>query len=250
MDTTSRSWVGRPLGDAGDDVPITADIPRRDPSRSVVNRVLREHLETFLARFVGKGRGFCPSCCGRRMAEVAAHLSSDVIPHVPVRQWVLSLPWELRFRMIADLDLCRSVASAFLGAVLAGCVRVAKASGHCVGPESRAHPGAVNSLQKFGSALQVNPHFYAFIIDGLYVTERQCAAPTFHPAPPLTDLDVARVQADAQTRIERVLRACGLVARDGADPEPLERYEDSALPGLWSASLLSQTVAVSGCKEL
>jgi len=51
------------------------------------------------------------------------------------------------------------------------------------------------------------------------------------------------VQADAQARIERVLRACGLLARDGTDPAPLEGYEDSALPGLWSASLLSQTVA-------
>jgi hypothetical protein len=67
--------------------------------------------------------------------------------------------------------------------------------------------------------------------------------PTFHPAPPLTDLDVARVQADAQARIERVLYARGLLVRDGADPEPLEGYEDSALPELWSASLLSQTVA-------
>ena len=277
-------------------MPITADVPRRDPSRSVVNRVLREHLETFLARFVdahggrtlpahverelraaitcrdlahgfwrvrcpscaldhlvafsSKGRGFCPSCCGRRMAEVAAHLSSNVVPYVPVRQWVLSLPWELRFRLIADPDLCRAVASAFLGAVFAHQVRVAKAAGHCLGPESYAHPGAVNFLQKFGSALQVNPHFHALVIDGVYVTERPGAIPTFHPAPPLTDLDVARVQADAQARIERVLRACGLLARDGADPEPLEGYEDSALPGLWSASLLSQAVAVSGCSEL
>ncbi|MCA9632821.1 MAG: transposase, partial [Myxococcales bacterium] len=122
-------------------------------------------------------------------------------------------------------------------------VRVARAAGHVLGPESYAHPGAVNFLQKFGSALQVNPHFHALVIDGVYVTERPGAVPTFHPAPPLTDLDVARVQADAQARIERVLRARGLLARDGADPELLEGYEDSALPGLWSASLLSQTVA-------
>jgi hypothetical protein len=156
------------LGAAGHHAPITTDVARRDPSRSVVNRVLREHLETFLARFVDthggrtlpahverelraaitcgdlahgfwrvrcqsctldhlvafscKGRGFCPSCCGRRMAEVAAHLSTNVIPYVPVRQWVLSLPWELRFRLIADPDLCRADASAFLGAVFARCV--------------------------------------------------------------------------------------------------------------------------------
>jgi hypothetical protein len=44
-----------------------------------------------LVAFSCKGRGFCPSCGGRRMAERAAHLVDDVFPGVPVRQWVLSL---------------------------------------------------------------------------------------------------------------------------------------------------------------
>jgi len=34
-----------------------------------------------------KGRGFCPSCGGRRMAGTAAHLVDCVLPEVPVRQW-------------------------------------------------------------------------------------------------------------------------------------------------------------------
>ena len=46
-----------------------------------------------LVAFSCKGRGFCPSCCGRRMADTAAHLVDDVLPRVPVRQWVLSLPF-------------------------------------------------------------------------------------------------------------------------------------------------------------
>jgi hypothetical protein len=50
------------------------------------------------------------------MAEVAAHLTTNVIPHVPTRLWVLSLPWALRFRVIADPDHCRAIASAFLDA--------------------------------------------------------------------------------------------------------------------------------------
>src|SRR5207248_8638891 len=39
-----------------------------------------------------KERGFCPSCTTRRMHDTAAHLVDRVIPRVPVRQWVLSLP--------------------------------------------------------------------------------------------------------------------------------------------------------------
>ena len=42
--------------------------------------------------FSCKGRGFCPSCTGRRMADTSARLVDDVFPpEVPVRQWVLSL---------------------------------------------------------------------------------------------------------------------------------------------------------------
>src|SRR5580765_1571334 len=45
-----------------------------------------------------KRRGFCPSCGGHRMAAQAAHLVDRVLPHVPVRQWVLTLPHRLRYR--------------------------------------------------------------------------------------------------------------------------------------------------------
>jgi hypothetical protein len=43
-----------------------------------------------------KGRGFCPSCGGRRMTELSAHLTDHVVPFVPVRQFVLSFPHRLR----------------------------------------------------------------------------------------------------------------------------------------------------------
>jgi hypothetical protein len=43
-----------------------------------------------------KGRGLCPSCNDRRVAETAAHLVDHVIPPLPVRQWVLSVPKRLR----------------------------------------------------------------------------------------------------------------------------------------------------------
>ena len=45
-----------------------------------------------LPAFSCKRRGFCPSCAGRRMAQMAAHLVERVIPWVPTRQWVVSVP--------------------------------------------------------------------------------------------------------------------------------------------------------------
>jgi hypothetical protein len=49
-----------------------------------------------LIPFSCKGRGICPSCNTRRMVEVAAHLVDHVLPVVPARQFVLSVPKRLR----------------------------------------------------------------------------------------------------------------------------------------------------------
>jgi hypothetical protein len=49
--------------------------------------------KSMVTGFSCKGRVFCPSCTGRRMADTSARLVDDVFPpDVPVRQWVLSLP--------------------------------------------------------------------------------------------------------------------------------------------------------------
>ena len=50
-----------------------------------------------LVAFSCKKRGFCPSCGARRMADSAALLVDEVLPHQPMRQWVLSVPFPLRF---------------------------------------------------------------------------------------------------------------------------------------------------------
>ncbi len=54
------------------------------------------HHERLVA-FSCKKRGFCPSCGARRMAESSALLVDEVFPGVPIRQWVLSFPFQLRF---------------------------------------------------------------------------------------------------------------------------------------------------------
>ena len=53
----------------------------------------REHLVPFSC----KGRGWCPSCGGRRMTERAAHLVDAVLPWVQMRQWVLTVPYRRRY---------------------------------------------------------------------------------------------------------------------------------------------------------
>ncbi len=72
-----------------------------------------------LIPFSCKGRGFCPSCAGRRMAAIATHLTDHVLPDQPLRQWVLSLPWALRIHLACNPALTRNVGRAFLRAVFA-----------------------------------------------------------------------------------------------------------------------------------
>jgi len=55
--------------------------------------------------FSCKQRGLCTSCDARRMADTAAWLVDDVIPDVPVRQWVLSVPYRVRFALARDAKL-------------------------------------------------------------------------------------------------------------------------------------------------
>jgi hypothetical protein len=47
-----------------------------------------------LVAFSCKGRAFCPSCLGRRMAEASANLVDHVLPKVPLRQFVFTVPFE------------------------------------------------------------------------------------------------------------------------------------------------------------
>ena len=48
------------------------------------------------------------------MADTAAHLVDRVLPEVPVRQWVLSLPFALRYRLAFDAPLVREVLAVFV----------------------------------------------------------------------------------------------------------------------------------------
>ena len=61
------------------------------------------------------------------MAEVAAHLVDRVLPTVPMRQWVLSRPVSLRYRIAYDGALLTPILDAFIRALFASLRRVVPA---------------------------------------------------------------------------------------------------------------------------
>jgi hypothetical protein len=78
-----------------------------------------------LVAFSCKGRGFCPSCCGRRMAESAMHLADEVLPAAPLRQWVVSFPYPVRLALAYDAPLCTSVRRILVRTLLGWLAKVA-----------------------------------------------------------------------------------------------------------------------------
>jgi len=108
------------------------------------------HAEQLVA-FSCKRRGFCPSCGARRMAESAALLVDEVFPEQPVRQWVLSFPYPLRFLFASR--------PAIMGKVLGIVYRVIathliKKAGFTT---QTGHTGAVTLIQRLGSAFDLLP---------------------------------------------------------------------------------------------
>jgi ribosomal protein S27E len=164
------------------------------------------HAEKLVA-FSCKRRGFCPSCGGRRMAETAALLADEVLPERPLRQWVLSLPFALRFLLATDPDsltvVLRTVYRAISGFLLkqAG---VTRATGH---------PGAVTLIQRIGSALNLNIHFHMIFLDGVYLPV-EGAAPVFRHEPAPTGTELQELVQQIAARIGKVLEQRGLVERD------------------------------------
>ncbi len=114
--------------------------------------------------FSCKGRGFCPSCGGRRMADTAAHRIDRVLPDVPVRQWVLSLPFALRYRLAYDAPLVRDVLAIFVHSVFTSLRRRARKQWATL----RGQGGAVTFIQRFGDALNLNVHFHSLVLEGVY----------------------------------------------------------------------------------
>jgi hypothetical protein len=95
----------------------------------------------------------------------------------------------------------------------------------------------VTVIQRFGSGLQLNVHGHALFLDGVF-TEAADGTLLFHPAPPPTDIEVARLVAAIRTRVLRLLRRRGvsLNAADGDAPDPLAETS-LALAGITSAAV-------------
>jgi len=95
--------------------------------------------------------------------------------------------------------------------------------------------------QRFGSALNLNLHFHALVLDGVYASADPCTRPVFHPAEAPSDADIAEMVALLHRRVLRYFARSDRLRRapeEVEQPEP----EEPLLAELYAASVQGRGV--------
>lgn len=152
------------------------------------------------------------------MANTAAHLVDRVLPAVPVRQWVLSLPFELRRLAAFRADVARALGRIFVDVAF---------------EQKRA--------ANIAGSLNLNLHFHAIVADGVFAREENGQV-SFHALPPPTLHVLDCVVRRVRDRSLRWLRKHGFIDDRSAVDRSNEPPERDALGACAEVALPSPTI--------
>ena len=155
-------------------------------------------------------RGICPSCNTRRMVETGAYLTDHVLPKVPHRQWVLSVPKRVRYLFRTERDAVGAVLRIFMRALETTLRRKSP------GAPAASRFGAVAFVHHFGSSLNEHIHFHCIVTDGIFSEGSDGEAP-FHEATCLAEADIEAVGEKTRHRSLGWLARHGYLDRDAAE---------------------------------
>ena len=163
-----------------------------------------------LVAFSCKRRGICPSCGTRRMAETAADLVDNIIPPVPVRQWVLSFPMPLRSLFAIHPELITPVLHIIQRALHSHHLKQTGV------PRATAASGGITLIQRFGSAANLNIHLHGLMLDGVYQSGNADGEPLFIEAPPPSRAQLQTLLGKIINKLMKLLTRLGyLIEEDG-----------------------------------
>ena len=171
-----------------------------------------------LVGFSCSGRGFCPSCLGRRMVEGAARLVDSILPHAPYRQYVLTLPKPLRFAIAYNPTLCSRIISIFVNEVFRWQKKKAKLE-FDLDSVAHAHCGAATAIHRSSSALSLNIHFHSAVMDGVFVLDQVTDTLRFRALAPPTRDDLHDITCRIYARTRKLCIALGC---DWEEPESID----------------------------
>ncbi len=127
------------------------------------------------------------------MVETAAHMVDNVLPRVPYRQWVLSVPKRVRWHLRTKPEVISGLLGVFLRAVETTIRQNSPDAPPC------ARFGAVAFVHRFGSYLNSHVHFHVLVTDGVFSAGDDGAA-IFHSAVDLDQDDHLAVQKKMRRR--------------------------------------------------
>ena len=125
-----------------------------------------------------------------------------------MRQWVLSVPFPLRFLFASQ----PAVMGKALGIVYRA---IATHLTHKAGfTPTTAKTGAVTLIQRFGGALNLNIHFHMLFLDGVYIDSAGGSRMRFRRGKAPTSDELTQLTHTIARRIARYLERQGLLERD------------------------------------
>lgn len=149
---------------------------------------------------------------------MAAHLVEQVIPWVPTRQWVGSVPIPLRYWMAPSRDLAAQIHTIIRRTIGQYYVNQAVKQG---ATRARVQTGSVTFLQRFGGSINLNLHFHMIFLEGIYEDRRvQGLKPRFSPQEPPRDEAIAAALQKISQRVIRHLRKRGYLEAGIPDVVP------------------------------
>jgi hypothetical protein len=151
-----------------------------------------------------------------------------VLPRVPIRQWVLTLPMALRYRAGFDPALSSAIRALFLRSVFGWLRRKARDEGVADG-----RAGAVTVIPRAGGRVNANLHDHSPVLDGVYARRDPGARPSFHATAPPSTSDVADILTSVRVAGITALAAVGLPGDVDAVIE--QRHHGETRRGLASA---------------
>lgn len=140
-------------------------------------------------------------------AVSVALLVDEALPEQPIRQWVLSFPFQLRYLFASRPEIMGRVLGIVYRVIATHLIRQA---GHT---QTNARTGSVTLIQRFGSALNLNIHFHMLFLDGVYV-DRPNGSARFRWVKAPTSADLTRLAHTIAHRVGRFLEQHGLLERD------------------------------------
>jgi hypothetical protein len=169
------------------------------------------------------------------MCATAAHLTDRVLPDVPLRQWVLSVPFELRLLLAKRADALSAVGRIFVQEILRWQRAQARISDHSLAtlPASKVRGGAICFPQHFGGSLNLNVHYHVAVPDGVFVRDADRSV-RFYQLPLPNPGDLHDISHTVELRVLRWLKRRGLMqaATDPvADPSDPPTALDACLQG-------------------